>query len=325
MQRLITASLVVLILQVGLIVLLTAQENRYEPYVPNIAVVEFEKAQIDTITLSGEDNKTIELAKNGDTWLITGDPSIPAASEIVDGFLTQLADAKRGLAVATTKDAAERFKVSENNYISKLILQQKGESIGEIYFGSSAGYKQLHTRTAGSDEVITVPLGSHEVSTDMSQWIDKDIFQVDKEKIEKITFRKIELRIDGAKWKGISDDAEKEDLPAGKDLAEKIASLSVTGKSTAGLDEQVSEVTLNTVDTEGNTLTWDFYKEGESGYAVKRSDLPYRLIVSSWQIDEIKKVQDEISAAFLDEDPQTVESLTEESIQPQEMGNKTIQ
>lgn len=302
-----------LCLQLLLVVLFTFQENHFEPHSPNVAVADFAPDTVDTIELSGDDGSSVTLQKKDESWVLAGDEQVPADSKQVSDFLEKFAGFKRGLAVATTKEAAERFKVGDKDYSSRVVLKRGGDVLADIYFGTSAGFKQLHARSAGSSEVITVSLGSHEVSPQTGAWVEKDLLNLEQEKVAGLLYKDKSIeKDDEGRW-AVTDAAgepkEAEEITA---LIEKICGLAIVdvGKD---FDDSVAgeegSVAFSLVLDDGSRFAYQAVKRDETTYGLKRSDFDYPLSVSSWKITEITELMDTIDSLFVEAE---AESAAEE-------------
>lgn len=298
MGRAIAITTVILLMQLGLVGVMTMQDRAYEPYSPSDLLAAFVPAEIDTILLNQRGEGKLVLKRAEVKWFLVpaAGQRVPADSALVEDLLIRIAGLKKGLAIATSKDAAARFEVGLENFGYHLQLFSGEEQQTELFFGTSAGLKKLHARVPGSNEIIIVPLGSHELTTRVGQWIDKNVLKIKKEEVAGITFDKFSLvRQDDGGWQ-VSDDAENTFVSPDEAsrLAEKLCDLSV--HDFLAEDEQ-NEAENNPVHlgftmttTDERSLDWRMRKDGENDYVISRSDLDYFYKVSAWQIEEIEKI-----------------------------------
>ncbi len=182
MQRLILPAAILLVIQIGLIIGIASQDKEFEPYAPNTKLVNFDPSAVDVIHISAEDS-TLNLTKIDDIWVLSEENKVPVSSQQVESFLDTISGLKRTLAVATTENAAKRFKVSDDDYNYHLIIKGGDTQFADLYFGTSPGFKQIHLRVADTKEIITAGLASHELSPEVEQWIDKDQLKLARDSI----------------------------------------------------------------------------------------------------------------------------------------------
>ncbi len=315
MQRLILPAVILLLIQIGFIISVASQNKEFEPYTPNTKLVNIDPSAADTIQISSEDS-TLNLTEIDGTWVLSEENKIPVNSQQVESFLDTIAGIKRTLAVGTTENAAKRLKVSDDNYNYHLIIKGGGIQLADLYFGTSPGFKQIHLRVAGTNEIITAGLASHELSPEVEQWIDKDQLKLAGDAIQRIEIDDDVLeKNDDSSWKLVqadnSSELNKDKIDA---LLDKVAGLSVNGFVVD--DEKQSlidkaDLTYSITLTEGKKLDLKFKQRGENEFVVYRSDIDYGLKVSKWQIDELQKAIDEIFGAS----PKQGESIESSTVQ----------
>ncbi len=294
MQRFILPATILLIVQLGLVVGVYTQDQGFEPYAPNSKVVDFEPSAADTIYIAGEDGN-LELKKLEDSWVLSIESKVPANNQQVETFLDTISGLKRTLAVATTENAAKRFKVSDNEYNYHLVIKDKEAELANLYFGTSPGFKQIHMRPAGTNEIIIGGLSSHELSPKVEQWIDKDLLKLAKDSIKKIEMNNyVFARNEDSIWEIEKADGEP-DLETEKieDLLDKMINLSVSGFITDN-DKKTNSAILNLSFSltlaEDKKLDWKFEQIDDTEFVVYRSDLSFGVKVSKWQVDDLQKV-----------------------------------
>lgn len=125
------------------------------------------------------EDKSIALAKKERGWTLPDD--VPADAEKVGKLLEKLAGLQAPWPVATTASARERFEVEEDNRQRHVLLQSGGKTAAELLLGTSPGFRRLHVRIPGADEVYEVDLTHFEMSTSADEWVDRAVLQADGE------------------------------------------------------------------------------------------------------------------------------------------------
>ncbi len=129
------------------------------------AVVKLELSTLD---------ENVQLNRGGDGWQV-GDEGLPADSAKIGEMLDKLANVAATWPVATSSDSAVRFEVTEANFQRRLVLESVDGVVADLMLGTSPGYRRVHARADGADEVYSVDLSNYEVPVDTDQWLDKTL------------------------------------------------------------------------------------------------------------------------------------------------------
>jgi hypothetical protein len=153
---------------------------------PDTALISLDDRKVDRIVMAGPDKQQLVLAKQGDSWVLPGTAGFPADAAKVRHLLDRLTGLKRGFAVATTKGAQTRFKVSDSDFERRVLLEQGDKPLATIYFGTSPGLRRVHARSAGDDAVYTADFGLYEAPLKASDWEDKSVLHLNAGEIDGI-------------------------------------------------------------------------------------------------------------------------------------------
>jgi len=303
MQRAIFLASVILLVQLGLVAVTYMTDDK-KMSLRGENLVSFAPEAIEVIRLEDGTGTRLTLRRHQGDWHIVADEGLRLAADgdQAEELLSKLAGIRQGLAVATTEEAAGRFEVSPEHFAYRLILEDGEAEVVEVYFGTSSGFNQMHSRVAGRREIVTVPLGGHEIAPLVEQWIDRDILKLDPEKIGRIDFGALTLeRRQDAGWQARALQQETGPGPEqARKLAEAVADLTVHGyqerrdRQGEAADGQVMEFT--TVLDDGRRLRWHIDRF-EDWHGVARSDHDVVFKVSSWQIEDLQKLLDGEDAA----------------------------
>ncbi len=180
--------------QIGLGITLNLNRQHLAVFQPTTPLLSFDKSTIDAITISGPEGKKVRLVKKDSTWILPDDNDFPADQEAVKRLLTTLAGIKKGWPVATTAGAAERFKVATDNFERHIILRRGDKSVVDLFVGSSPGFRKVHIRVAGDNDILAVKFSAYEAGTTADNWLDKSYLHLDEKTIKGITMPGIKLR-----------------------------------------------------------------------------------------------------------------------------------
>lgn len=142
----------------------------------------FDAAAIDGIVIEESKDTRLTLRKQDDRWRVAEDAAggdVPVDDEKVEKLLEKLAELRAPWPVATTSAARERFEVGDENRQRHLLLQVGGRTAAELLLGTSPGFRRLHVRIPGADEIYEVDLTHFELSTTVDEWLDRAVLAAD--------------------------------------------------------------------------------------------------------------------------------------------------
>ncbi len=179
MRRSIPLLIVVLAVQLGLAALLAARHNPLASIPPQSPLIGATVQTADHLLLegggTGNDSGRVEIARRNGRWLLPDYFNAPADQQKVNDLLGQLVALQRGLPIATSRAALDRFKVADDDFDRRLTLTQGARTLDTLYIGSSAGARRSDARTAGESAVYSVDLGSYQLPTQSSAWFAQDL------------------------------------------------------------------------------------------------------------------------------------------------------
>lgn len=193
MQKMIGVLAVLLAAQLLLAVGLSYTGPDLAARSPDTPLFDLGGRSVDRIVIEGTDKQQLVLARQGDGWVLPGDDNFPADRSKVSQLVERLRGLKHGLAVATTKGAQTRFKVSDTAFERRVQLAQGDETLATLYFGTSPGLHQVHTRTQDDDAVYTTAFANYEASVKPGDWEDQAVLQFPRDEIESMDLGQITL------------------------------------------------------------------------------------------------------------------------------------
>jgi len=296
MKRSITVFTLLLLCQIGLVLVQQYGSADYGAFQPEKALIPFDPEVIDTIRIAKSKQEEIMLKKQDGHWILPGLNAFPADNNAVQDFLRKLQGLKKGWPVATTAEAAKRFKVDKGDYERRIILFTGNKKAAELFIGTSPGYRKVHARAANKNEVFSVAFAAYEAGVKNSDWLDRDILKHDVKEISAIELPGIKLvrQKDGFTVDDLSTDEKTVDHEA-QSLAEKIAGLTI--EDVLG-PENNSDSHLNTPDLaiiltlQGKKKQTYLFGKPDKGdwYVLKVSGRKNLFRVASWQVKAIKEI-----------------------------------
>lgn len=272
-----------------------------------MALLNTEQRQIDRITINEGDGKQTVLSKVDGKWQLSNYHQLPANQSKVSDILNTLETTKSGWPVATTESSRERFEVADESFQKKVVFSQGEKEIQTLYMGTSPGFRQLHVRRAGEDEVYSVKLNSYDFPSQNTNWLDKTLLRP-KGDIASLKGADYAFTKQGNEWKVSDGDGEpvKEEIEKITSTLSRLNIQSAEDKSADQIDYEL------TVKAAGDTLNYRFFKDG-SDYFVSRDDYSqafkinksdYEKITGQTAIQLVKHVDIEEQSSIADSKPE---------------------
>ena len=145
-----TALLAVQVVLASVLLLSGPSDEAFRAEEPLLA---FEAEKVDQIAIDETGGSSVTLKKVDGKWVIPGMADFPADQQRVVSLVDTLAGLKKGWPVATSSEAAERFKLTEANHVRRVALKSGEDELGTLLIGSSPTYRQAHIRAAEGNEV----------------------------------------------------------------------------------------------------------------------------------------------------------------------------
>ena len=276
--------------QLVLAVALYFTGETYSAFEPTEMLVAVDMDPVDTLKIA-DGKEQLVLSKKDGEWVLPGSSDFPADPATVQRLLERLVELKKGWPVATTSGAAERFKVAPDAFERKLTLFADEEAVATLYLGTSPGFRKVHARPEGDDEVYAVAFNTWELNTSADNWIDKDVLKLQAKDIERIELPDLALQREGDRF-GVSD-GEESKQDAVQSFVDRLTGIQVQSvlgaEALPGYRQDEPELEIRLLHKGGDSLTYRFSKPRDAGhYVLKRSDLDYYFRVAEFAVSPIK-------------------------------------
>ena len=254
-------------------------------YDPKDPLMAFDPAKIDEIAIDQTGGNSISLKKQDGKWVIPSFAGFPADATKVTQFLDKLHDLKKGFPVATSTDAAPRFKVADSVHERRVVLSSGGKEAGKLLVGTSPSYRLSNVRTNGND-IYSAAVSTYEIGARGEDWTDKEALSIPADKVASITFPDATIERKDGKWvldglkEGEKAQESKVAAAAGAALRPSFDAIQGKGKDEiAKLDPP--DFKFDVKQTDGTTRTYTYKKEAAGGaYLFAASDRDYIFRVS---------------------------------------------
>lgn len=269
-------------------------DSGYEPAPENLALAEIDPGAIDNIRIEDREN-SVELVRLDDHWQVSK-LEFPANDESVNKLLTTLSTLDMGLPVATTGEAAERFKVTEDNFERRIVLSDADKVVAELYIGGAPALRKVHARLGGDNNIHNVEFNTFDARATADDWIDKEILKRDLADITRaeLPIATLVRQDGGIVIEGLKE-TQQTNTEEAESLLKKVADLeiqSVLGKSLEDPGKAVNAIKLKLKD--GQEVRYDITKpEDEHYYVLKSSDQPFYFKVATYKLNPIFEAERE--------------------------------
>jgi hypothetical protein len=281
-----------LLAQLVLALGLNLSGDDYSAFEPEDSLLAFDPAAVDRLVLADAD-ASLTLSKQGADWELPDAGGFPADAAGVRRLIDRLAALEKGWPVATSGSAARRFEVADDSYQRKIALYAGDQPLGQLYVGTSPGFRKVHVRPGDDERVFSVALNTWELSPRTDDWIDKDLLALNVGDLTWVRMPGFILQRDGDVWR-LEDSSEGESLaPEAVDrLLRQIAGLRID--ALAGTEPEPDQAESQPVlEIEvglqnGETLSYRFSRAEEGApFVLKRSDQEYFLQLPGYAVDPL--------------------------------------
>ena len=252
--------------------------------------------QVVKVEISGQDNKSVTLKRDGKDWVIASKDNYPVNETKLTAFLKKITSLRSRQLVTRTKASHERFKLGKNPN-RKIVMTLADGTEKALLLGTEPNFKAVHVRLDDDDDIYLVRgLSSWEAPfTPLSWWRSE---YVDLASADLVSVKLVNgigefslLKNDKGKWHLVGSDAVLSDS-AVRDFLESASRIMIAGylgraeKKEYGMDKPTADLTLKTGGKEIEVKVGA--KQKESGdYVVKSSASPFYVHVGKYALDKL--------------------------------------
>jgi len=246
-----------------------------------------DSSNIDRLVISDEQN-SLTLQREDKQWVLPEENHLPANSIKVEDILAKIVGLKTSWPVATTSSSHQRFEVSDDNFQRKIQLYQGDKFAGELYLGSSPGFKKVHLRRAGEQAVYAQNLNTYDFPLKRADWMDKSLLAATN--INKIAHNDFTVVKVDDYWQLVSD-TEEAMTPNSASVEQLTSALSTLQiMDIAAEPPVIDKNTAINIEVEGdNRWQYQFFKDGQN-YFAKRTDFEPIFKLSQFEYQRVAEV-----------------------------------
>ena len=276
------------------------------------ALITFDESQLDKVVI-GDGSNQLTLVKQENAWQLPELHDLPASTGKLENALDKLANLTISWPVATTTSAHSRFEVSEEKHQRRIQLYSEDKLAGELFLGSSPGFRKVHVRSPDADEVYALSVNTYEFPVKDSDWLDKKLLAVDD--ITRIKGPDFTLKKQNDAWTLTGDDetgtnVDQVDSEKANQLRRAFSSLTVTGvaePSPVFDSEDVITLEVNG-GSDGENQRYQFLAIDDRYYA-KSDHFPQVFTLSQYDYERLATVKLE-TLRLAESKPVSTEPLT---------------
>ena len=295
MQRIIIIASLVLVIQVGLVFYTFTQSDDFEAYSPDTPLVALSPEAVSSLLFSDKNNQSLRLIQEDGTWLLDVPTRPRADQEQVGRLLDQLSGLKQRLAIATSKQAQKRFKVSEDDFEYHLVAAEGDKLVVDLFIGSSQGFRQVHARLAAKENILNLPLNAADFVPSVENWIDQDMLQMSEENLTFVKLGDYTLEKGDDTWQFAGDDSwEQPDKEEVQKLVDKVTGVTIqstiTVPASGGGDMGDAELQYTLGFKDGTEISYSYHKSDEGYYILQVSEQEALFKIQEWVVEAIKAI-----------------------------------
>lgn len=283
-----------LVAQIALAVALRSTDTTFGGRGSDKKFIAIDFNTVNKITLQENKAGKLVLEKDKNGWVLPSLNRYPASLEGVNRLVDKLKEQTRVWPVATTADAAPRFRVSPDDFAETITLSgSAGDTI--VYLGSSSGHNRMHARVDKDNDIISLEIPQRQLSTSAEDWIDRDAVHFKKDDVVSLQLPQFTLEKKDKDWQ-LSHDGRTDlvDIGAGDEVVDDAGGVNVSAvlgkedKPEYGLSAPAFSFTVKMKNGQSNVYNFSKMKEGNF-YVLKPSNFEFYTKVDSWFVDRLKE------------------------------------
>lgn len=279
---------ILFIAQVLLILGVFAYQQNARVQVDAQPLLAVKSTDVDRVVIQDANNK-VTLQKSSGQWQLPDLHQLPVDTQKLDEILQKLDGTKLTWPVTTTASSHERFEVAGTKFQRRIELFQGDAKKADLWLGSTPGFKKIHLRREGENQVYAVELTTFEFATALNDWLQSDLLAI--KDLTSVKANDYELQKSGDTWTFV---ATTQDANTQKVDATKVTEL-MNGFGNLQVQEVAAQVpqgetTKLSAKSAAGEFNYEFTKAG-SDYFVKRSDRDLYFKLSQTEFERIANVK----------------------------------
>ncbi|MCY4440028.1 MAG: DUF4340 domain-containing protein [Deltaproteobacteria bacterium] len=294
MSRSIKLLLLLLVLQTGLVAWINLPGDDPGASEADKPLLALDAEGMDAVTIEQQGEAPLRMERKEDRWVLPGSGDFPVSSAKFDQFTEKLLGARRSWPVGKTLVAARQFKVTPDQFERRVRLLQGTEVLGDVFLGSSPGFRKVHARLDGDPQTYAVDFNAFDAPVEADSWYDTEVLKTAAEEIARIDLGAYALTAGdgGFQVEGLRENEETDAEPV-RELVERVMGtdftgvLSEDGKALFEAGEPVVEYTIEMKKGSAIKHTVVSPEEGDH-YILKSTAQPHYFEVDKDRFDKLR-------------------------------------
>lgn len=235
------------------------------------------------LRISGDDEEGVVLTRAEEGWRVA---ELPADADKITDVIDKLTGGIASWPVATSEDSRIRFEVTAEKHQRRIDLEGEDGVLATVYLGTSPGYRRVHARRDGDDEIYSIDFAVHELPAGTDDWLDTRLLaSTGIRRVELPEGRVLAQAADDTGW---TLDGAVTDPEATRQYLERLERLAVLGRYEPDESAALGEAKVVRVDAaEGvQRLTFRFNETADE-YVLSSDRYPGEFTVASYVAEQI--------------------------------------
>ncbi|MDG1944254.1 MAG: DUF4340 domain-containing protein [Halioglobus sp.] len=285
MNRIVTALLVVLLIQCGITAVVFWPQPKLAQITAAPALATFNSNAVDEIRIGDKyDNQAI-LVKSSGRWLLPAMENLPADAAKVDALLEGIINQPADWPIGVSAAARQRFQVVDYHFQKRLSFFSDGSELGSIFLGSSPGFRKVHARNQSQDAIYGITFNAFDAPSFDDAWLDPRLLQL--RSLLRIDADLYSVSFENGTWlSGIGRTPDQQELEA---LVGAFRSLMIEGVADQGMqrDLSVTEADLRfTIESLAGTVTLELFST-EDQHFIHSSEFAQFFKISTYDFEQL--------------------------------------
>jgi hypothetical protein len=284
-KRAIPGLLLVLLIQLALVAVVYRAGLNPVQTTTDPGSTALDRSRVDALIISGSGGGQARLKKSGERWLLPTLHNLPADAGKVDKLMKALLGPGNDWPVARSTAARQRFEVADYLFRRRIEFLAGDDTLQTVYLGTSPGFRKVHSRVEGRDDIRSLAFNVHDAPTTDSDWIDPRLLQVRTPM--RIDADAYSVQREGGEWQsGAGFAPEPRELQA---LLTALRTLHVEGVADAALvaDLEDAEAALVLdIDSLSGRIQLSLFQQDDH-YFIRSSEFPVMFSISAYDFDRL--------------------------------------
>lgn len=293
MKNMITVAMVLLLAQIVLTVAFNMDNKGIGTGTPDTPLLSFSPDAVQSLEFTDGEGKSLVLKKDKDGWVVPEHFSAPVDPNKIKELFDKLTELKQGFVVATSAEAAKRFKVDTEVFEKHVVLRDAEKPLVDFYVGTSPAFRQIHARRGDSSEIVTIPLSGFDLEAAVDKWLDTSLATLKDEDIVGLTFDAFKLKKaeDGWQLEGLREDEKinREEVDAVVTRAREVVVQDVLDPAKFSNLIARPAFRFTAARKDGRQVEYFFAKGEDDFYVLKMSDRDLYFKVHTLSVEALQK------------------------------------